>query len=99
MRFCRLMTLAGALTIAGAVCALAAAPQAATPAACIALRKHGQRAEAQTCFQTLTRAADAYQRAEGLWGLERYDDANAEFRAAVAHADRTALYRVRWGRL
>ena len=42
--------------------------------------------------------ADAYDRAEGNWGLGRYDDANAEFRAAVAQNDKSALYRVRWGR-
>ena len=28
-----------------------------------------------------------------------YQDANNEFRAAVAQSDRNALYRVRWGRL
>jgi tetratricopeptide (TPR) repeat protein len=72
---------------------------AATPDECHALRKHGHRTEAQACFQSLTQARDAYDRAEGDWGLYRYDEANAEFRAAVAQNDKSALYRVRWGRL
>ena len=72
---------------------------AATPDDCHALRKHGHRAEAQSCYQSLTQARDAYTRAEGYWGLAKYDQANSEFRAAVAQSDRNALYRVRWGRL
>jgi tetratricopeptide (TPR) repeat protein len=72
---------------------------AATPDECHTLRLHGHRAEAQSCFQSLTQARDAYDRAEGNWGLGRYDDANAEFRAAVAQNDKSALIRVRWGRL
>ncbi len=74
-------------------------PPAATPADCAALRHHGQRPQAQACYETLAHAADPYLRAEGDWGLQRYDDANVEFRTAVARADRNAVYRVRWGRL
>ena len=69
-------------------------PTSATPCASV-----GHRPEAQSCFQALTQMRDAYDRAEGLWGLDRYDDANAEFRAAVAQNDKSAPYRVRWGRL
>src|SRR5450755_4413553 len=76
-----------------------AAVLAATPTDCAALRRHGHRAEAQACYQSLTLAADPYLRAEGDWGLELYQDANNEFRAAVARADANAHYRVRWGRL
>src|ERR1700730_3269652 len=76
-----------------------AAVRAATPADCAALRRHGHRAEAQACYQSLTLTADPYLRAEGDWGLELYKDANDEFRIAVARADRNARYRVRWGRL
>jgi tetratricopeptide (TPR) repeat protein len=76
-----------------------AAAGAATPGDCHALRKHGHRTEAQSCYQSLTQARDPYTRAEGDWGLGRYDDANSEFRAAVAQADRNAMVRVRWGRL
>ncbi len=72
---------------------------AATPEDCHTLRKHSHRAEAQSCYQSLTQTPDPYLRAEGYWGLARYDDANNEFRAAVAQSDRNAMYRVRWGRL
>jgi cellulose synthase operon protein C len=71
----------------------------ATPDDCHALRKHGHRAEAQSCYESLTQARDPYLRAEGDWGLEMYDAANTEFRAAVAQSDGNALYRVRWGLL
>ena len=72
---------------------------AATPEGCWTLRAHGHRVEAQRCFEDLTRARNAYFRAEGYWGLQRYQDANDEFRTAVAQNDRNANYRVRWGRL
>jgi cellulose synthase operon protein C len=85
---------ASALLIASAGLA-----SAATPDDCHLLRKHGHRAEAQSCYQSLTQARDPYTRAEGDWGLAKYDNANNEFRAAVAQSDRNALYRVRWGRL
>ena len=42
----------------------------ATPDDCHALRKHGHRAEAQACYQSLTQTRDPYLRAEGDWGLE-----------------------------
>ncbi len=57
------------------------------------------RSEAAACYQSLTLSADPYLRAEGAWGLELYQDANNEFRTAVARADGNAQYRVRWGRL
>ena len=48
----------------------------ATPEDCHALRKHGHRAEAQKCYETLTAARDPYLRAEGFWGMEMYQEAN-----------------------
>ena len=72
---------------------------AATPGDCQTLRKHGHRAEAQACFRSLTLARDPYLRAEGDWGLGMYEDANNEFRAAVAQNAGSAMIRVRWGRL
>jgi tetratricopeptide (TPR) repeat protein len=72
---------------------------AIAPADCAALRRHGRRTEAQACYQSLTLATDSYLRAEGDWGLELYQDANNEFRNAVAGAAANAQYRVRWGRL
>jgi len=94
------MTLFARLAAASAILiASAGLASAATPDDCHLLRKHGHRAEAQSCYQSLTQARDPYSRAEGYWGLAKYDDANNEFRAAVAQSDRNALYRVRWGRL
>jgi len=72
---------------------------AATPDACAALRKHGKEADAHACYTTLSQQRDPYLRAEGYWGLKMYQDANAQFRLAVAQSNGNALYRVRWGRL
>jgi tetratricopeptide (TPR) repeat protein len=72
---------------------------AVAPADCAAFVRHGHHTESQACYQSLTLTADPYLRAEGDWGLELYQDANNEFRAAVARADGNAHYRVRWGRL
>src|SRR5579864_1598002 len=71
----------------------------ATPEDCQALRKHGHRAEAQKCYESLTLTRDPYLRAEGYWGLEMYQEANNEFRLAVAQPNSSAMMRVRWGRL
>src|ERR1700694_4224250 len=73
--------------------------QAATPSDSQKLRYHGKLSEARTCFTGLTSSSDPYVRAEGLWGLERYTDANDQFRLAVKNNPKNAEYRVRWGRL
>jgi tetratricopeptide (TPR) repeat protein len=70
-----------------------------SPDACHALSKHGQQAEAKSCYESLVRSDSAYFRAEGYWGLEQYDQANEQFRIATAPPDSDPLYRVRWGRL
>jgi len=75
------------------------AASAATPGDCAALSKHGKKAEAHACYESLSQQRDPYLRAEGYWGLKMYQDANDQFRLAVAQADGNALYRVRWGRL
>jgi tetratricopeptide (TPR) repeat protein len=90
-------TLVVLVPVLAAVSRVAAA--AVSPADCAALRRHGHRTESQACYQSLTLSTDPYLRAEGDWGLELYQDANNEFRNAVARADGNALYRVRWGRL
>jgi cellulose synthase operon protein C len=72
---------------------------AATPNDCQTLNQHGHRAEAKTCYESLTQAREPYLRAEGDWGLKMYEQANGEFRTAVAQSPGNALYRVRWGRL
>jgi cellulose synthase operon protein C len=76
-----------------------ASVQAAVPADCWNLRKHGHSAEAQGCFENLTRSNDTYFRAEGFWGLEAWDQANEQFRVATQPASSKALYKVRWGML
>ena len=81
------------------VLAGASLAQAATPDECHALRKHGQRAEARKCYESLAAARDPYLRAEGNWGTEMFQEANNQFRIAVAQSPANALYRVRWGRL
>src|SRR5437899_11331920 len=95
MRSWTLLALGATMLVGSSVAAAAAS----SPADCATLRRHGRRAEAQACYRSLTLAADPYLRAEGDWGLELYQDANNEFRAAVARADGNALYRIRWGRL
>jgi len=71
----------------------------ATPDDCHELRKHGHRAEAQKCYESLTAARDPFTRAEGFWGLEQYEDANNQFRLATQQSPGNAMIRVRWGRL
>jgi len=72
---------------------------AAEPSDCWSLRKHGRTAEARTCFETLTRSSDEYNRAEGFWGLEDWEQANEQFRLAVQAPNAKAFYKVRWGML
>jgi tetratricopeptide (TPR) repeat protein len=76
-----------------------AVPVSPTRESCDALRKHGRRAEATTCYEALSQSKDVYLRAEGFWGLEQYDQANEMFRVAVAQPGSKAIYRVRWGLL
>ena len=79
--------------------AFGASACAIAPSDCWLLRKHGQNTEAHGCFETMTRSADAYQRAEGFWGLEKWEEANEQFRLATRAANSKALYKVRWGML
>lgn len=73
--------------------------QAGPAAGCLALARRGQIIQAEQCFSKLVAAADAWARAEGLWGLRRYREANEEFRRAAAEQPRDPDRRVRWGRL
>ena len=86
------------LLVACTLAAHAVVP-AANPENCRALRKHGRNSEADACFDALTRSSDAYFRAEGFWGLEEWDQANAQFRLIANSPDSKALYKVRWGML
>lgn len=73
--------------------------QAGPAADCLAARHYGRLAEAAACFQRLAAGADARARAEGLWGLQRYQEANDAFRAAHERRPDDADVKVRWGRL
>lgn len=74
-----------------------AVAHAATPADCWKLAHHGQ--PARTCFTQLMQSGNAYERAEGAWGLEDWQAANDNFRDATAAASSPAMYKVRWGML
>jgi len=99
----RITSRAAKIFLCGAVCAVSIAAanpcRGATPEDCRALGKHGRRAEAQKCYESLSAARDPYLRAEGYWGMEKYEEANNQFRVAVAQSPANAAYRVRWGRL
>jgi len=68
-------------------------------AQCEQHKHYGRLEEARKCYEALTFSNSAYLRAEGFWGLEMYQDANNQFKAAVAAAPENADYRLRWGRL
>src|SRR5579863_630279 len=88
-----------AIVVLMLTCAAIARTGWAAPADCWAMRKHGRTAQAGECFTALTRSTDAYERAEGFWGLEQWDQANAQFRLATAPAQSKPIYKVRWGLL
>ncbi|NUQ27174.1 MAG: tetratricopeptide repeat protein [Acidobacteriaceae bacterium] len=77
--------------------ALSLTSHAATWQECRGLEKHGK--DATACYTQLTHTSDPALRAEGFWGLENYQQANAEFRDAVASPSSGAAVRVRWGLL
>src|SRR6202035_948061 len=95
----------GVATIAlPAQTAPAQTPPAQTPPAqtldqCRSFRHHGKLPEAQSCFARLAAGSNPYARAEGLWALEQYQEANDQFKALVKQEPKNALYRVRWGLL
>ena len=66
---------------------------------CRGLRHHGKLAEARTCYTRLSANPNPYLRAEGLWGIERYQEANDQFRDLIKQYPKNADYRVRWGYL
>ncbi len=80
-------------------CALGSSAAPAALENCRALEHHGKRAEARTCFANLERSDDAFLRAEGAWGLQRYDVANNQFKLAYNDTRNQAEVRAEWGRL
>ncbi len=89
----------GAILLAMAGCASACFAATATPEGCRALRLHGKNTEATACFEALSLSGNAYQMAEGLWGLKRYEDAKKAFEIAVGQPKSPALWDVRYGML
>lgn len=85
--------------IFAALLACATMARATSPADCWALRKHGAEEKATACFEGLTHSSNAYDRAQGFWGLEQWEQANSEFRLATLPPDSEALYKVSWGML
>ncbi|AFL86911.1 hypothetical protein Terro_0571 [Terriglobus roseus DSM 18391] len=87
------------LLAVAAVFGACASAHAVAPAGCWQMQKHGQQKQAEACFTQLTQSRDAYERAEGFWGLEDWQNANASFREATQAAGSPAQYKVRWGML
>ncbi|MGA7413633.1 MAG: hypothetical protein WBW33_24370, partial [Bryobacteraceae bacterium] len=86
------------LLLSGALFAQSAAKTSALEA-CRTFRHHGKVKEAQACFTDLTHSSDSYLRAEGYWGLDRYEDANDQFRVAFKEHPDSAEVRTEWGLL
>lgn len=78
------------------ICAFVSVAAAQTE--CWKQRRLGKQAEAQSCFEKLTRSANPALRAEGLWGLGDFDGANETFKRALAAQPKSVDIRVRWGR-
>ena len=93
MKIRRMAVLLAAIATSAVVCL------GATPDECHEMTHRGRTAEARTCYESLAQSNEAYLRAEGDWGLKMYEQANNEFRTAVAQNDANAMYRVRWGML
>jgi len=91
--------LAGLMVLAAACSRGQVPPDTRAPEECLKLKRRGQTEPATQCFLKLAAAKDAYQRAEGLWGVKSYDDANKAFRAAAQERPQDPNVRVRWGRL
>ena len=87
------------LLIVGFLLFATAVARAVVPASCWNERRHGHHAEAQSCFESLTRSGDAEVRAEGYWGLEKWEQANEQFRLATQSENGKPLDKVRWGML
>ncbi|MBL8222679.1 MAG: hypothetical protein JNL62_25800, partial [Bryobacterales bacterium] len=77
---------------------LCAALGAQTPNECWKNRYYGRNAEAEKCFERLSYSSDPYVKAEGLWGMGYFEDANTTFRAA-ASVKKTPQVKTRWGRM
>lgn len=78
--------------------ALAAQLGAQSLTECQQQQRRGKLPEARQCYGRLAQSSDPYLRAEGLWGLGLYQDANASFRSAAALRNGDPNIKTRWGR-
>src|SRR3954454_6272161 len=67
--------------------------------ACRSFLRHGKRAESTACFARLTAGQSAFDRAEGFWGLGRFDEARQEFALAYKAQPTSPEVRTEWGNL
>jgi cellulose synthase operon protein C len=86
-----------ALLLIGGSLAAQAPTKSTALASCRILRHHGKLKEAESCFAGLSRSSDSFLRAEGFWGMDRYDDANEQFRLAYKENPMSAEVRTEWG--
>lgn len=66
---------------------------------CDVFQKHGKLAEAKACYTKLVSSPDPLARAEGYAGLQQFEEANDEFRAALRRQPKSAVVKTEWGRL
>ncbi|MFB3778115.1 MAG: tetratricopeptide repeat protein [Bryobacteraceae bacterium] len=84
----------------GPILLLLALPLAAqTLETCSQHYRSGRLQQSADCYRALAASPDPYVRAEANWAARRYQDANDDFRKAVALQPKNPDYRVRWGRL
>ena len=74
-----------------------ARPEHSTNAARFAITANWPRR--RPAYAKLAASSNPYLRAEGLWGIEHYQEANDQFRDLIKQHPKNAEYRVRWGHL
>lgn len=79
--------------------AAASAPTSVPGQDCGILQRHGKLAEAKACYSRLVSSSNAFARAEGNEGLQQFDEANEEFRAASNQQPKSAVIKTEWGKL
>ena len=89
----------GSLLAVALGCRLRLLRRRATPEGCRALRLHGKKAEATTCFEALARSGDAYMMAEGYWGWSSRRRRSRSLRWRLRSREHRRCGKVRYGML